>query len=46
VGIMSKGKLAALGTIAELARRQPGWAVSPATLEQIYLRWCGEDKPC
>ena len=42
VGIMSQCKLAALGTIAELARSQPG----AAGLEQIYLRYCQEDKPC
>jgi ABC-2 type transport system ATP-binding protein len=46
VGIMSKGRLAALGTIADLARPEPGTAASPASLEQIYLRYCGEDKPC
>jgi ABC-2 type transport system ATP-binding protein len=47
VGIMSKGKLAALGTIAELARSQPGGgAAEPASLEQIYLRYCQEAKPC
>ena len=41
-----KGKLAALGTIAELGRSQPGTAAGPASLEQIYLRYCQEDKPC
>ncbi|HOX58403.1 MAG TPA: ABC transporter ATP-binding protein [Candidatus Paceibacterota bacterium] len=42
VGIMSKGKLAALGTIAELAGSQPG----ATGLEQIYLRYSREAKPC
>ena len=42
VGIMSKGKLAALGTLAELARSQPG----AAGLEQIYMRYFQEDKSC
>ena len=46
VGIMYKGKLAALGTIAELARMRGALDVSPATLEQIYLRYCQEDKSC
>jgi len=46
VGIMYKGKLAALGTIPELARMRRALDVSPATLEQIYLGYCQEDKPC
>jgi ABC-2 type transport system ATP-binding protein len=46
VGIMSKGRLAAFGTIAELARSQPATAAGPASLEQIYLRHCQENKPC
>jgi len=46
VGIMSKGRLAALGTIAELARSDPGAAAGPASLEQIYLRHCQEARPC
>jgi len=46
VGIMSKGRLAALGAIGELARQQPGGASGPASLEQIYLRYCQEEKPC
>ena len=32
-------------SIAELARSQPG-AAGAATLEQIYLRYCREEKPC
>ena len=39
VGIMSKGKLAALGTIAELAGRKPG---EGASLEEIYMRYFQE----
>jgi ABC-2 type transport system ATP-binding protein len=40
VGIMSKGKLAALGTIAELASSKPGAA--GASLEDIYMRYFQE----
>lgn len=46
VGIMRKGQLAALGAINELARQQPDAAAGPASLEQIYLRYFQEDKPC
>lgn len=46
VGIMSKGRLAALGSISELARQQPGKSGGPASLEEIYLRYCQEEKPC
>jgi ABC-2 type transport system ATP-binding protein len=46
IGIMSKGKLVALGTLEELARRQPGEPGSKSSLEQIYLRYFQEEKPC
>jgi ABC-2 type transport system ATP-binding protein len=41
VGIMIKGKLVALGTIEELARRKPGDAAQP-NLEEIYMRYFKE----
>jgi len=44
VGIMSKGKLAALGTLAELASSKPG--PTGANLEEIYMRYFQEGKPC
>jgi ABC-2 type transport system ATP-binding protein len=46
VGIMFKGKLVALGTIPELALSRSGRALSPTSLEQIYLGYCQDDKPC
>ncbi len=46
VGIMSGGKLVALGTIAELARSLTGGAPGPASLEQIYMQLFQEKKPC
>lgn len=41
VGIMIKGKLVALGTIEELARRKLGDAAGP-NLEEIYMRYFKE----
>ncbi|HOC55099.1 MAG TPA: ABC transporter ATP-binding protein [Verrucomicrobiota bacterium] len=41
VGIMIKGKLVALGTIEELARRKLGDATGPS-LEEIYMRYFKE----
>ena len=41
VGIMIKGKLVALGTIEELARRKLGDAAGP-DLEEIYMRYFKE----
>jgi len=41
VGIMIKGKLVALGTIEELAKRKPGDAAAPS-LEEIYMRYFKE----
>jgi len=41
VGIMIKGKLVALGTIEELARRKLGDAAGPS-LEEIYMRYFKE----
>ncbi len=46
VGIMSKGKLVALGTIAALARSLTGGAPGPTSLEQIYMQYFQEKKPC
>jgi ABC-2 type transport system ATP-binding protein len=46
VGIMSGGKLVALGTIAELARSLTGGAAGTASLEQIYMQYFQEVKPC
>ena len=42
VGIMSKGKLAALGTLAELGKRKPGEGAGNANLEEIYMRYFQE----
>ena len=42
VGIMSKGKLAALGTLAELGKRKPGETAGSANLEEIYMRYFQE----
>jgi len=41
VGIMNKGKLVAIGTIEELAKRKPGEAGGP-NLEEIYMRYFKE----
>jgi ABC-2 type transport system ATP-binding protein len=41
VGIMIKGKLVALGTIAELAQRKLGDTAGP-NLEEIYMRYFKE----
>jgi hypothetical protein len=43
---MGGGKLVALGTIAELARSLTGGAPGPASLEQIYMQYFQEQKPC
>ena len=41
VGIMIKGKLVALGTVEELAKRKPGDETKP-NLEEIYMRYFKE----